>query len=160
MTYKQITQEEAYEIIETRKPFGKFWHVDEESGAFVGVDNTGEEVLFEDFMTQKECFEWLARNMYQDVLKAAIKTFGEEKQKVVAIEELSELQKELTKDIRGKGSKDRIMLEIADVEIMLEQIKIMHGIKEHNLDAMKTQQLNKLFGYITAAGGGTDGHTL
>nr|DAT89583.1 MAG TPA: NTP-PPase-like protein [Caudoviricetes sp.] len=37
-----------------------------------------------------------------NVLNSAIRTFGKENQKVVTIEELAELQKELTKDLRGK----------------------------------------------------------
>lgn len=45
-------------------------------------------------------------------------------QYTVAIEELSELIKELTKAIRGKVAYAHICEEIADVEIVLEQIKL------------------------------------
>ncbi|HPW95916.1 MAG TPA: hypothetical protein PK557_02960 [Paludibacteraceae bacterium] len=51
-------------------------------------------------------------------------------QKIVAIEELSELQKELTKDLRGNANDEHIAEEMADVEIMLEQLKIMYGNDE------------------------------
>jgi hypothetical protein len=51
-------------------------------------------------------------------------------QKIVAIEELSELQKELTKDLRGNANDEHIAEEMADVEIMLEQLKIMYDNDE------------------------------
>lgn len=47
-------------------------------------------------------------------------------QKIVAIEELSELQKEITKDLRGNANDEHIAEGMADVEIMLEQLKIMY----------------------------------
>lgn len=56
--------------------------------------------------------------------------FGCDKQMIIAIEELSELQKELTKHLRGKGNINHIITEIADVEIMLEQLKLMFNCKK------------------------------
>lgn len=64
---------------------------------------------------------------YLEVMQAAIDTFGEREQMVVAIEELAELQKELTKILRGGGSQDRLAEEMADVQIMLDQLEIIHG---------------------------------
>ena len=66
------------------------------------------------------------KNLYMD----AINTFGKDLQTVVAIEECSELQKELTKALRGKGNFDNLSEEIADVEIMLEQIKLIYDNQE------------------------------
>lgn len=57
------------------------------------------------------------------VMRDALLTFGTGHQAVVAIEELSELQKELCKMLRGKANNDHIAEEIADVEIMLQQMK-------------------------------------
>jgi NTP pyrophosphatase (non-canonical NTP hydrolase) len=65
-----------------------------------------------------------------DVYLEAIKTFGALPQMVIAIEECSELQKEITKIIRKKGDLTNLAEEIADVEIMLEQLKLiftLHG---------------------------------
>lgn len=50
-----------------------------------------------------------------------------DRQLVVAIEELSELQKEITKHLRNETNINHISEEIADVEIMLEQLKIYFG---------------------------------
>jgi hypothetical protein len=52
-------------------------------------------------------------------------TFGERAQMVVALEELAELQKEITKQLRGEGNLDHLSEEMADVQIMLDQLEIM-----------------------------------
>ena len=52
----------------------------------------------------------------------AVKSFGKDSQMKMAIEEMSELIKELCKNFRGAGNTDAIAEEIADVEIMLEQL--------------------------------------
>lgn len=67
-------------------------------------------------------------------VRETIAHFGEEKQTVVAIEELSELQKELCKAIRGKGNLGHIIEEIADVYIMLEDIKIINNISDDEIN--------------------------
>lgn len=61
-----------------------------------------------------------------DVLEDAVKTYGSVRQITKAIEEMSELIKELCKD-GGTGERvDLIAEEIADVEIMLEQLKCIY----------------------------------
>lgn len=70
---------------------------------------------------------------YEDrekVYTNALLRFGEEHQMVVAIEEMSELQKELTKLLRGTGNAGRIAEETADVLICVEQIIYLLGIRE------------------------------
>ena len=64
-----------------------------------------------------------------------ISKFGIKNQIIVAVEELSELQKELLKDLRFFEEKklssiDNITEEMADVEIMLDQLKIIYNNKE------------------------------
>ena len=56
--------------------------------------------------------------------------FGCDHQIIVGIEELAELQKELTKQLRGNGNINHIISEIADVEIMIEQLKIIFNCKK------------------------------
>ena len=60
----------------------------------------------------------------------ALLRYGEENQLVVAIEELSELQKEITKFLRGIGNAGSLAEEVADVMICLEQVIYIHGIQE------------------------------
>lgn len=60
-----------------------------------------------------------------ELYKLAIETYGEESQRRVAIEEMSELTKELCKWDRGQGHRLHVTEEIADVKIMLEQLCLM-----------------------------------
>ena len=65
----------------------------------------------------------------EDLLKKAINTWGKTAQLLMVLEEMSELQKEILKNInRGKDNLDQIVDETADVEIMLEQLKYTFGI--------------------------------
>lgn len=59
-----------------------------------------------------------------EVVFKAIKIFGEDMQKIVAMEELAELQQALSKDLRGKDR--NVEEEIADVYIMLMQLELMY----------------------------------
>lgn len=63
-----------------------------------------------------------------DVFKDAIKEFGEAAQVTMVFEEMAELQKELCKWMRNGNSVElthNIAEEIADVEIMLAQMKLL-----------------------------------
>ena len=60
----------------------------------------------------------------------AIAFFGETSQKIMVIEEMSELTKELCKELRNRGNIENIADELADVEITLAQIKIIYDIHQ------------------------------
>ena len=57
----------------------------------------------------------------------AIAKYGTEHQMIVALEEMSELQKEICKDMRGNLNLKNLIEEIADVTIMLEQLRLIIG---------------------------------
>lgn len=66
------------------------------------------------------------------VYSEAIKLWGKPLQSVMCIEEMAELTKVITKRLREDfpesiGSYDALCEEIADVEVMLEQLTFMHG---------------------------------
>ena len=67
----------------------------------------------------------MINNKIYQLYKKLIITFGKEAQIIIAIEELEELQKELTEWMRGKGHICNIAEEIANVQIMLEVPKVM-----------------------------------
>ena len=80
----------------------------------------------------------------KSIEKMAIEKYGKELQTVVAIEELSELIKELTKNIRGKNNHDAIVEEIADVYIMLDQVMMMNDIWLNDVVEKMHEKLNRL----------------
>ena len=60
-----------------------------------------------------------------EICREALEAFGAEAQMVMAIEEMSELTKELCKHRRGRDNVEAIAEEIADVEIMLRQMVML-----------------------------------
>lgn len=56
--------------------------------------------------------------------------YGEKNQIIVALEELSECQKELCKFLRGLGDREHLAEEIADATIMLEQMRYIFCMNE------------------------------
>lgn len=65
----------------------------------------------------------------KSILSAAIAKWGDQAQVMMVFEEMSELQKELCKNWRGKANTEEIADEVADVEIMLAQLKMIYGIE-------------------------------
>ncbi len=69
--------------------------------------------------------------MINPVLKRALQTWGGQAQMLMVVEEMSELTREILKNVnRGKDNVAAIVEETADVEIMLEQLKENYGIAE------------------------------
>ena len=60
----------------------------------------------------------------------ALCRYGRNAQMVVALEELSECQKEICKILRGGGDLEHLAEEIADATIMLEQLRMIFSINE------------------------------
>jgi NTP pyrophosphatase (non-canonical NTP hydrolase) len=56
--------------------------------------------------------------------------YGADAQLTVAIEELTELAKEICKAKRYMGDIDHLAEELADVEIMCEQLRFIYGFDE------------------------------
>lgn len=56
--------------------------------------------------------------------------YGKASQLVVALEELSECQKEICKTMRGSSNLDHLAEEIADAIIMLEQVRLIFNLND------------------------------
>lgn len=59
------------------------------------------------------------------VFERALEHYGPELQTSVLVEEMAELQKEICKYWRGHANYDHVAEEIADVSIMLDQMKLL-----------------------------------
>ncbi len=90
----------------------------------------------------------------QDVImRRAIATYGSFHQMMKVIEELGELERAVIKTLMydenylnnksSKSSKLNLIEEIADVEIMIHQLKIMSGVSEE-VEAIKIEKLQRL----------------
>ena len=85
------------------------------------------------------------------ILQRAIAKYGEEAQMKMVLEEMSELQKEICKRWRGKDNRDAIIEEVADLEIMLDQLKLMLDIQNHVQQA-RQDKLLRLQGRLEETG--------
>lgn len=87
----------------------------------------------------------------QEVYRQARDVFGAQAQFVVALEELSEAQKEICKFLRGKGDLDHLTEEIADAQIMLEQVQMLCGIDPWAVQEQMDSKIRRLRGRIKGA---------
>lgn len=81
-------------------------------------------------------------------LEQIVATHGSLLQHVIAVEEMGELQKEVTKFIRGKGNIDHLIEEIADVQIMLWQLMVMHDITDEEVEREIAFKVDRTLGGI------------
>lgn len=81
----------------------------------------------------------------KEICKRAVEQYGKQPQIIMAMEEMSELIQALSKSIRGKENVDNIAEEIADVEIMLMQLKFIFkcGTAVNNWKTEKIGRLEK-----------------
>ena len=85
------------------------------------------------------------KNDHLKLLIEAYELWGKKSQVLIALEEMAELSKELLKNInRSKNNETEIKDEIADVYIMLEQLKLMYNISEDELIQLMENKLERL----------------
>lgn len=66
----------------------------------------------------------------------------------VAIEEMSELTKEICKYKRGFENRTSIVEEMADVYIMLRQLKLIFNVGEDEIKAVEKAKIKRLMEYM------------
>lgn len=75
-----------------------------------------------------------------------VKKYGEGNQIIIALEEMAEPQKELTKCLRGKLNREHLLEEISDVHLMLWQLQKIFGFSDAEIlqvvDEKITRTLN------------------
>lgn len=80
-----------------------------------------------------------------------IRHYGAENSTIVAIEECSEVIKELTKFLRDKGNKENLEEEIADVMITLKHMCMIYGLDTVNIQnyivCKQFREMRRIQGY-------------
>lgn len=84
------------------------------------------------------------------VCKEAIEIYGADVQQMMAVEEMGELIQAISKKIRGLDHQANIPEEIADVEIMLEQLKHIHKCHQ-SVEQHRRRKVMRLASYIEGA---------
>ena len=80
----------------------------------------------------------------ENVYKQASDKWGEKAQIIVAIEEMAELTQALTKYLRTDQLCDNIAEELADVEIMTEQLRLIFDKLKYDIDRHKEAKIFRL----------------
>jgi hypothetical protein len=92
------------------------------------------------------------RPQNKNVYDRIIAKMGRRHQMTVAIEELAELTKELTKAIRGKPNDMKISEEVADVEVCLDQLKLMFDADGSKTQMFKEFKIDRLWKFYVEGG--------
>ena len=78
-----------------------------------------------------------------DLYVLAIGKYGTTAQQLKLLEEMSELSKEIIKGLLDEVNRGNLIDEVADVEIVLEQLKLMHSIS-HDVTLRKKWKKKRL----------------
>jgi hypothetical protein len=104
--------------------------------------------LIENQQREIEALRWANEGVSGDeICRAALEAFGERAQVTMAIEEMSELTKEFCKRCRGRDNVEAIAEEIADVEIMLQQMVMLFDCAGQ-VETFRRYKLERLAGRI------------
>lgn len=76
-------------------------------------------------------------------LEQIIKVGTPEKQIIVAMEELSELIKELAKYMRGNGNHENLQEEVCDCIIMIDQLRLMFKLDAYDIDEIINMKIKR-----------------
>jgi NTP pyrophosphatase (non-canonical NTP hydrolase) len=87
----------------------------------------------------------------QTFIDIVISKYGTNHQVTVAIEELSELQKELCKFIRKSGNLSNIAEEIADVQLMLWQMQTVFDVRQEEVERRVKYKIDRTISEICSS---------
>lgn len=93
----------------------------------------------------------MIRDKEKALYKAALITFGDKNQLTVATEELSELQQQICKVVRGAMDRKHLIEEMADVCICIEQVMQILNISRSDLQVAKNRKQKRLVKIIAEA---------
>lgn len=80
---------------------------------------------------------------YNPEIEKLLKNQSIDVNKTIVIEELSELQKEICKDLRGYNRKIEIKEEMADVYICLQLLKEIYNFSDNELEKMYERKMKR-----------------
>lgn len=84
----------------------------------------------------------------RETYEKTLQYFGRQAQIEKCVEELEELSIELYRDLGGNGSREAIILEIADVLNMLMQVQIIFDISLNEIEAAKEFKMDRTLNYM------------
>ncbi|RLI75617.1 hypothetical protein DRO97_02820 [Archaeoglobales archaeon] len=80
----------------------------------------------------------------KDILGKAVEEWGVNVNLWVFVEEVGELVKEIAKAVRYEPNYNKIIEEVADVEIALELLKIIFKLDQEHIERIKKDKIERL----------------
>ena len=80
---------------------------------------------------------------YNPDIKLLLENQSVDVNKMIAVEELSELQKEICKDLRSFDRREEIKEEMADVYICLQLLKEIYNFSDEDLEKMYERKMRR-----------------
>jgi hypothetical protein len=94
------------------------------------------------------------KDEHRAVLDRALAKWGGDSQVMLALEEMAELSKELLKNInRGSDNVAQITAEIADVYVVLENVKNVYSVKDGDISEIMDAKILRLKAKLDALDG-------
>lgn len=84
----------------------------------------------------------------KEQLQEIINHYGADHQKDKLFEEMAELQKEVCKEKDGKGDIQHVAEELADVNIMLQQMQLIYGITDEQIEQVVQEKIERTLDVI------------
>ena len=91
----------------------------------------------------------MKRSQKKALYAEALAHYGLNSQIFMVFEEMGELQDALAKYIRGRGTTEAVITELADVSIMVEQMAQLFGVEDFR--AEKERKLNRLASRLSSS---------
>lgn len=82
-------------------------------------------------------------NNNNELYEYLYKKYGDKLQSIIQMEELSELSKEISKSVRGKHNKENMTEEMADVTIIIEQLKYRYDISDEEINIIMKEKIER-----------------
>ena len=86
----------------------------------------------------------MLNDLQKNALVKALEKFGSISELIITVEELSELQKEVTKQLRNEGKMENLVEEMADVYIVMEYLKLIFAINDEDIKTEIAFKIDRL----------------
>lgn len=98
----------------------------------------------EEFRKKMATYTSMTDDMMSNIQALNLKNTKKSEIYIIAMEELSELQKEISKELRGQGDRDGILEELADVLIVCGNVVNLQEITDNELRTATSIKLDRI----------------
>lgn len=98
----------------------------------------------EEFRKKMATYTAMTDDMMSNIQALNLKNTKKSEIYIIAMEELSELQKEISKELRGQGDRDGILEELADVLIVCGNVVNLQEITDNELRTATSIKLDRI----------------